>query len=40
MLARGYGGRVRALYLYEFGILEVGFAALVSLFPLAARLLA
>lgn len=40
MLARGYGGRVQALYLHEFGILEVGFTALVVLFPLAARLLA
>lgn len=40
MLARGYGGEVRALYLYEFGHLELGFAALVTLFPVAARILA
>lgn len=40
MLARGYGGGgVHTLYLYEFGILEAGFASLVVLFPLAARLL-
>ncbi|WP_287152718.1 cobalt ECF transporter T component CbiQ [Candidatus Solincola tengchongensis] len=40
MLARGYGGGgVRTFYAYELGILEAGFAALVALFPLAARLL-
>ncbi|MBC7253133.1 MAG: cobalt ECF transporter T component CbiQ [Actinobacteria bacterium] len=40
MLARGYGGRVRTMYLYHPGISEVGFTSLVVLFPLAARLLA
>lgn len=40
MLARGYGGRVQAVYLYEFGLLEAGFTALLTLFPIAARLLA
>ncbi len=39
MLARGYGGEVRTLYLYEFGPLEIGFTVLVTLFPVTARLL-
>lgn len=39
MLARGYDGGTRALYLYEPGILEVGFAALVILVPVATRIL-
>jgi cobalt/nickel transport system permease protein len=39
MLARGYDGGVRTIYLYDFGVMEVGFTALVTLFPLAARLI-
>lgn len=38
MLARGYDGGVRTIYLYDFGVMELGFVALVTLFPLAARL--
>ncbi|MBC7247952.1 MAG: cobalt ECF transporter T component CbiQ [Actinobacteria bacterium] len=40
MLARGYDGGLRTLYLYEPGVMELGFASLAALFPLAARLLA
>jgi len=40
MLARGYDGGLRTIYLYDFGAVELGFVALVTLFPLAARLLA
>lgn len=40
MLARGYGGEVRTLYLYNFGVMELGFAALAIMVPVAARLLA
>jgi len=40
MLARGYDGGLRTLYLYEPGVMELGFLSLVALFPLAARLLA
>jgi cobalt/nickel transport system permease protein len=40
MLARGYDGEVRTVYLYDFGVVELGFVALVILFPLAARLVA
>ena len=39
MLARGYGGGMHTLYLYEPGIMEVGFASLVMLVPLAARII-
>lgn len=39
MLARGYDGGLRTLYLYEPGILEAGFTALVVLVPVAARLI-
>ncbi|MBN2026589.1 MAG: cobalt ECF transporter T component CbiQ [Actinobacteria bacterium] len=39
MLARGYDGGVRTIYLYDFGAVELGFVALVTLFPLAARLI-
>lgn len=39
MLARGYDGGVRSVYLYGFGAAEAGFAAMLLLFPLAARLL-
>jgi cobalt/nickel transport system permease protein len=39
MLARGYDGGVRTIYLYDFGVMELGFTALVILFPLAARLI-
>ncbi len=38
MLARGYDGGVRTVYLYDFGVMEWGFVALIALFPLAARL--
>lgn len=38
MLARGYDGGARTVYLYGFGATEVGFVALAALFPLAARL--
>ncbi len=40
MLARGYDGGVRTIYLYEFGAMELGFLALAALFPLAVRLVA
>ena len=39
MLARGYDGGVRTVYLYDFGVMELGFTALAVLFPLAARLI-
>jgi cobalt/nickel transport system permease protein len=39
MLARGYDGGVRTIYLYDFGVMEIGFVVLVTLFPLAARLI-
>ena len=39
MLARGYDGGVRSIYLYQPGAMELGFAALVVLVPLAARLM-
>jgi cobalt/nickel transport system permease protein len=38
MLARGYDGGVRTIYLYDFGVMEWGFVALAALFPLAVRL--
>jgi len=39
MLARGYDGGVHTIYLYDFGVMEIGFVVLVTLFPLAARLI-
>jgi energy-coupling factor transporter transmembrane protein EcfT len=39
MLARGYDGTARTLYLYKVGMLEVAFLFLLSVVPLAARLL-
>jgi len=39
MLARGYGGEVRTLYMHRLGVMEAGFLALVILTPLAARLI-
>lgn len=39
MLARGYDGTARTLYLYKVGTLEVAFLFLLSVVPLAARLL-
>jgi hypothetical protein len=40
MLARGYEGGVRTMYMYEPGAMEVGFLALVIMAPLAARIMA
>jgi len=39
MLARGYDGGARVLYLHQFGVMEAGFLALITLVPLAARLM-
>ena len=39
MLARGYGGEVQTLYLHQFGVMEMGFLALMILTPLAARII-
>jgi cobalt/nickel transport system permease protein len=39
MLARGYGGEVQTLYLHKFGVMEMGFTALMVLTPLAARII-
>lgn len=39
MLARGYDGGLRSLYIYELGVMELGFAALVVLVPVAVRLI-
>jgi len=40
MLARGYEGGVRSVYMYEPGAMELGFMALALLSPLAARIMA
>ena len=37
MPARGYGGEVQTLYLHHFGVMEMGFTALMILTPLAAH---
>jgi cobalt/nickel transport system permease protein len=39
MLARGYDGGVRTVYLYDMGVMELGFMSLVIMVPLAARLM-
>jgi cobalt/nickel transport system permease protein len=39
MLARGYDGGVRTVYLYDMGVMELGFLALAIMVPLAARLM-
>lgn len=38
MLSRGYDGQVGAIYVYQLGVAEVGFLALVILVPIAVRL--
>ncbi len=38
MLARGYGGNLGSLYMYEVGAAEIGFMALIVLVPIAVRL--
>ncbi len=40
MLARGYDGVTKAIYLHQFGVMELGFVALLIMVPLAARLMA
>ncbi|MBC7230680.1 MAG: cobalt ECF transporter T component CbiQ [Actinobacteria bacterium] len=39
MLARGYDGKTRTVYLYALGAMEVGFVSMLVLFPLGARLI-